>query len=108
MSNNDQEQKQVVVIGLDDVKHIRDFFKHFSVGWNSTLEDACVAFEKLQTFENQERLKIEVCKFITNSKNEIFKDKIFGNLGPETDQITYESQFNKDLEEVLSDPKKKN
>lgn len=98
-ATDDQETKPT--IGLDDVKAIREFFNHFKIPVREQLTAALAAFEKEQTFKNQEYLKKVVAHEMITSKHEAFLDPMFKNVYKVSEEVTYSTQFDKDLEEVL-------
>ena len=99
------EENNTPTISLEDAKNIREFFNHFKVGWDDELEAVLTAFEKEQTFVNQEAMKKVICRVVVTSGHDAFKDKMFTNVFKKSEDVTYREQFDKDLEEVLESGK---
>ena len=108
MSNSAKEVKaeEKVTISVDDAKNIREFFKHFNISWPESMEKTVAAFEKEQTYRNQEALKQAMCTVIAESEHDAFNDKMFAAVKTQSTEIAYRAQFDSDLEDVLTEEQK--
>jgi hypothetical protein len=97
------EEEKKVVVTPDDVRGALDFFKHFEIAYPQSLQDAVDNFVGNQTFENQQRLKYELCKTMATSEHEAFKDEMFQKIIKEVTEVSYDMQFDYDLERTLSE-----
>jgi hypothetical protein len=104
MSENDlgsQEKIKEVVITAEDCNAALDFWKHFNIPIPDALESAMSAFSKDPCFENQNKVKLELCLAIATSTHEAFKDDMFVKIKEECRGATYEISFDENLEEAL-------
>ena len=104
-SENNGKLKKVV-ISADDCRATLDFWTHFDIPIPQGLSEAVESFSKEQTLENQDKVKLEICKAIATSDHEAFKDEIFSKIVEECANVSFEMQFDKDLEETLSEDNK--
>jgi len=109
MSNNETEEIiNKVTIGVEDVKSIREYFKHFEINLPSSLAKALDVFEKdgSQTIENQNFLKLQLCKTMLKSDHETFKDQMFDVVKETANEAVYNLQFDFDVKDELDAAKK--
>lgn len=99
------EKEKKVVISPEDVNAALDFWRHFNIPITPGLLAAFTNFSTDISFENQELVKFEVCKAISETDHEAFKDDMFSKIVEECAGVTYEMQFDKDLEETVAVPK---
>lgn len=88
-------------LSLEDAKNIRDFYEHFEVPVTDLLKSALENFEKEQTYENQEALKLATVLSVSESQHEVFVDEMFVNIRKDTADIAYEMTFERDMQEML-------
>lgn len=100
-----EEDKTVLVSGEDCLSAL-DFWRHFNIEIPANLQAAVDAFSKDPTFENQEKVKLEVCKAISETQHEAFKDEMFSRIVEECAGVTFDMQFDTDLEDTLTTDKK--
>lgn len=100
------EVKEKVVITPEDVRAALDFWTHFKIPVQSYLTDAAALFEKEQTLENQNAVKLALCKAISETDHEAFKDPIFAPIVSECSDTKFKMQFDKDLEDTLTEDQK--
>lgn len=108
MSENDvnsQEKTKQVVISPDDCRAAMDFWTHFNIPVPQNLTDAVSLFANDPSVENQDKVKLEVCRAIAATDHEAFKDEMFLKIVEECLGVTFEMQFDKDLEETLTENK---
>jgi hypothetical protein len=80
MADNNEDNIGEVIITDDDAKHILRFFNKFYIPIPKRLRNAVTAFTAEPTYENQQLLKLELCKAIAKSKHSMFDDEIFGDI----------------------------
>lgn len=90
-----------VTITPEDCAGAAEFWKHFNVEMPDSLRQAFAAFEKEPTFENQQQVKLEVCKAIGYTDHEAFKDEMFKEIVEECRGVTYDMSFDESLESAL-------
>lgn len=100
-----QEKKNKIVVSPEDCFAGLDFWKHFNIPIPAALEQAMNDFKENQTFENQQRIKLELCRAISQTDHDAFKDEMFQKIIVETESVTYDMQFERDLEDTLTVPK---
>ena len=105
MSDATQEEK--VAISSEDVKNIRDYFKHFDITLPDYLEQALVQFDGDQSMINQKFLKMKLCAAILESKHESFQNKMFDQVKDTSKQALYDLQYEFDVNDVLGQDKEK-
>lgn len=108
MSDEQQqsEKEKKVVISPEDCNAALDFWRHFNIPISTDLQAALDLFAADSSFENQEKVKFEVCKAISTTDHEAFKDDMFSKIVEECAGVTYEMQFDKELEETVTVPAK--
>lgn len=104
-SQDTQEKTKSIVISPDDCRVALDFWTHFNIPVPQNLADAVDSFAKDSTLENQDKVKLEICKAIAAAEHEAFKDEMFLKIVDECISVTYEMQFDKDLEDTLTEDK---
>ena len=102
VNNKTEEKDTTVAITAEDCNAALDFWKHFNIPINESLQEAFDTFAKEPTFLNQQRVKFEVCKAISQTDHEAFKDEMFEKIREECEAVTFEMQFERDLEATLS------
>jgi len=98
----DKEKK--VVLATEDINNIRNFWEHFKIPANEKLTNALAAFEAAPTYDNQQNVKVAICNVIAASEHPAFKDSMITGIHTESTHVSYQSQFDKDLTEVLTEP----
>ena len=107
MSNNvDQngELEKKVAISNEDIENVRNYGLHFGIDLTPELEESMKNFEKNPTYENQMDFKLEICKWMTSSTHESFKDKLREHPKTAAEDAMFNLQFDKDLKEELTKP----
>jgi hypothetical protein len=66
-----------VVINKDDCDNVRNYAKYFEIDFPDSLEQSLVTFESDMTYENQQQVKLEICKWLVTSTHDSFKDKLW-------------------------------
>lgn len=97
------EKDNKVVISPDDVNAALDFWKHFNVPIAEEMQHSFDLFTKDPSFENQQKLKLEVCKAISTTAHPAFKDDMFVKIAEECAGISFNMQFDKDFEGTMSE-----
>ncbi len=106
-SNALQEVSKTVVITPEDCSGAADFWTHFEVPMPVELKAAFEKFAKEQTFENQNEVKLQICKAIGYTEHEAFQDEMFREIVEECRNVTYDMGFDEALESTLTDSDKK-
>lgn len=96
------EKEKKVVISAEDCNAALDFWRHFNIPIPAELQGALDAFAADPTFQNQEKVKLEVCRAISTTDHEAFKDDMFSKIVEECEGVTFEMQFDKDFEAEVS------
>jgi hypothetical protein len=99
------EKENKVVISPEDCNAALDFWRHFEIPIGSNLQLAFDAFAKDPSFENQEKVKLEVCRAIAETDHEAFKDEMFQRIAEECSGVTFDMQFDKDFEATVAEKK---
>jgi len=108
MSDKFEEVKNQIVISVDDCRNVREYGKHFGVPIPEELEEALEKFINEQTFENQQDVKLEMCKWMLNSEHESFQDELWSEPKELAKEATFNLQFDKDVQDTLDQSKEDN
>lgn len=98
-----QEVSTKVVITAEDCAGAADFWTHFEVPMPVELRSAFEAFAKNPTIENQNEIKLQVCKAIGYTAHAAFEDEMFKEIVEECKNVVYDLSFDKDLETKLAE-----
>jgi hypothetical protein len=96
-----QEVIKKVVITPEDVAGASEFWQHFQVPMTDPLKLAFAKFAKEPTFENQDEIRIELCRAIAYTDHDAFKDEMFKEVVEECKSVEYDMGFDKELEQQL-------
>lgn len=96
------EKENKVVISPEDCNAALDFWRHFNIPIPAGLQAAFDSFSKDPSFENQDKVKLEICRAISTTDHEAFKDDMFSKIVEECAGVTFEMQFDKDFEHTVS------
>lgn len=99
----EHKEDSKVVISARDCQSALDFWKHFNIPIPAELQKAIHAFTENPSFNNQERVKYEVCKAISTSDHAAFKDDYFVKIVEECASVAYSMTFDQDLEKSLTE-----
>lgn len=91
-----------VVISPEDCNAALDFWRHFDIPIGAGLQAAMDDFAKDPSFENQNKVKLEVCRAISETDHEAFKDEMFKKIAEECSGVTFDMQFDKDFETTVA------
>lgn len=96
------DAKNTIYVAQEDIDAITRFFKHFKFDTSIEFKDAVTAFETNKTLETQKNLRFNIAKECLRMKgqNELIDD-LFKNVVNTSDKLSYDIQFEKDLEEVI-------
>ncbi len=97
-----EEKDNKIVVSAEDCLAALDFWKHFNIPLPAPLENAVQAFAKDASFENQEAIKLEICKAISTTDHEAFKDEMFTKIVEECGGVAYDMTFDRELEATLA------
>lgn len=91
-----------IYVAQEDIDAITRFFKHFKFVTSKEFDSAVEAFQANPTLETQKNLRFNIAKecLRTKGQNELIDD-LFKNVVTTSDKISYDIQFEKDLEEVI-------
>lgn len=101
--NSTEKEANKVVISPEDCNAALDFWKHFNIPIAPGLQDAMSAFSADPSFENQQRVKLEVCRAISSTNHEAFKDDMMSKIVEECSGVVYDMQFDKDFETTVTE-----
>ena len=105
--NKTDEVKNKITISGDDCSNVHKYCGHFGVQSSAGLKAALEQFEVDPSFKNQINIKLEVCKWMLSCKHESFDDNLWDAPKKAAEEVVFDLQFDKDLEEVLTDEEKK-
>ena len=105
IDGQETEKDNKVVISPEDCNAALDFWRHFEVPITPGLQLAMDLFSKDPTFENQLKIKLEVCRAISETDHEAFKDEMFQRIVEECSGVTFDMQFDKDFEATVTEKK---
>ena len=91
-----------VVISPEDCNAVLDFWHHFSIPVPEELQAAISAFAEDASLANQNSVRLEISKAIVNSDHEAFKEDMFQKIVEECAGVTFDMQFDKELEKTLT------
>lgn len=97
----DIDNKNQVAVTPEDVHECSKFFQFFEIPVPKELQATIEAFMKDPTLVNQNDLRHEIAKIITNSKHPVFMDEVFGQVKPETAEESEMMEFERKLEETF-------
>lgn len=97
-----EEKENKVVISPEDCNAALDFWRHFNIPIPVNLQSAFDSFAKDPVFENQQKVKLEICRAISQTDHEAFKDDMFSKIVEECSGVTFEMQFDKDFENTVA------
>lgn len=101
-SNELVEKDTKIVISPEDCNAALDFWRHFEIPIADPLQAAIDLFAKDPSFENQNLVKLEVCRAISTTEHPAFKDEMFKKIAEECAGVTFDMQFDKDFETTVS------
>lgn len=96
-----------IVLNVDDIRNLREFLNHFKVEIIPELDAAMTTWESKKdkvTLEDQEKLRIALCKTMLTSEHRMFKDELFVPILASSEKIVFESTFKEELENQLARP----
>jgi hypothetical protein len=96
-----QEVVNKVAINVEDCTGAAEFWKHFSVEMIPELKAAFEKFEKEPTYENQQEIKLQICKAIGYTDHDAFRDEMFKEIVEECRSVVYDLSFDKSLDATL-------
>jgi len=107
--SEEKNLEQEIFIADTDIQHIEKFFDHFKVTMPEELIKAIAEFRTNQTSETQRDLRFKLAKamIVVKGKNELL-DEVFEKVFDCTTEISYNLQFEKDLEEIIGSTDQKN
>ena len=96
------EKETKVVISPEDCNAALDFWRHFDIPIAPSLQAAIDDFAKEASVANQDKVKLEVCKAISQTDHEAFKDEMFKKIAEECGSVTFDMEFDKDFEQTVA------
>ena len=105
MSKNndlDLENKNAVVISVDDVQECAKFFQFFEIPISAGLQKALDNFIADASYVNQCELKYQLADIIVTSQHPVFQDEVFAQVRPETSVVKEDMDFERQLERELT------
>lgn len=101
-----QNSSEKVVLRSEDIRNVMEFFNHFRIPIPKDLQDQIDAYVKnpnSYTLQQQNQFKAQLSRAVLESDHELLQDDIFNNIKGFCDKEWYNAQFEKDLEEALSE-----
>lgn len=102
---NQEEEVNKVVINQEDIKNVEDFFNHFRIEIPKFLQAELDVFKddpESYNLDKQAKLKSELAHAIVSSDHELFKDDLFVNVMKNCNKEWYDTQFDRDINDVFS------
>ncbi len=104
--NVTDEVKNKVTISGDDCTNVLKYCGHFNVPATEELKKSLDDFSANPVFENQQAVKLEICKWMLTCDHESFKDTLWDAPKKAAEEVVFDLQFDKDVQEVLEDGEK--
>lgn len=104
--NEKGELERKVTITAEDIENTKNYSIHFGIDMTPELEKAMNNFVANPSYENQVDFKLELCKWMTTSKNESWTDKLWEKPLENASDALFNLQFEKDLKEELTSESK--
>lgn len=98
----EQPAEKRVVVTAEDSKAAFEFWNQFNIPVMPGLKEAFDKFQAEPTYENQDHLKLMVCKAIATTEHECFKDETFQKVVEECAEVSYDMAFDRDFEETVA------
>lgn len=96
-----KEQNKITCSG-EDSENVRQYSKHFNIDLTPDLIKAIDTFEQDPTFDNQKEFKLQIAKWMMESKHESFTDTLWDAPKKASADAVFDLQFDKDVKEVLT------
>ena len=106
MSDNQEKYQEIdtkVALSVEDCQNIRNYGEHFKISLPKGLQKALLAFEKEQTFDHQNQIKLHICKWMVTSQHESYQDPIWDEPKVHANEIIYDITFDEQVEEMLNE-----
>lgn len=99
---SEEELDKSVYTAQEDLDAITRFFKHFKFATSKEFNDAITAFQTTPSIETQKIVRLNIARECIRMKgqNELIDD-MFKNVVVSSDKLSYDIQFEKDLEEIV-------
>jgi hypothetical protein len=104
--NELQEVVNKVTITPEDCAGAAEFWKHFSVDMIPELKAAFEKFSNDPSWDNQQEVKLAVCRAIGYTEHDAFRDEMFKEIVEECRNVVYDMSFDKSLEATLDKEEK--
>lgn len=105
MSEDNNALKEVerkVTITPEDCAGAAEFWDHFEIPMPSELKQAFEKFALDPSVENQDEVKLQICRAIAYTEHDAFKDEMFKEIIEECRKCEHDMSFNKHLESILT------
>lgn len=100
--------KNKVTISGDDCDNVKKYCGHFGVPSSTELDTALDLFKADGSYENQLNVKLEICKWMLSCKHESFDDNLWDAPKKAAEEVVFDLQFDRDLNETLSENEDEN
>jgi hypothetical protein len=101
--NSFEKPQKEVVITAEDCRAALDFWNHFNIPIPEALQSAIDSFALSPSIETQDKVKLEVCRAISETDHEAFKDEMFSKIVEECSAVTFDMQFDQDVDNTFSE-----
>ena len=91
-----------VIITAADCEQVMELFTHLDIPIPEDVKAALAAFKVDGSYENQQQIKLAMCRAIGFSSHSVFKDEDFAQIVEEARGIVYDVVFDKELEATLA------
>lgn len=102
-------EKRLVVVNMDDIRNIEEFFTHFEIPMDAGLVAVSAKFRDDPTnftFEDQALLRTYVAKSIAASDHKLLTNDIFKDIVSNCKTAAFDGQFELDLQSMLTEEDK--
>jgi len=103
INDKTEQVESKVSVTPEECRAALNFWTYFNIPAPRTLVEAVEKFSTEPTLQNQDVLKLEICRAISETDHEVFRDPMFQQIVQECTKVTFEMQFDKDVEKILSE-----
>ena len=99
------QENEEVVLTKDDIDNVETFFNHFGMPIPEYLKKMIKVFRDKDnpTLEDQKEFKAAISHATLTSEHDIMKNDVWTGVLVNCDEAYYNAQFDKELNEVLSE-----
>lgn len=102
------EEKQIVVLTVEDIKNVEDFFTHFKLKSSDLINEIVAKMKadpKSITFEDQKYFRAAIAHAMNTIDHPLVKDQAFASIRAKCEKVWFDAQFDMDIDRILREPK---